>query len=195
MLVIDEVQSGFGRTGTLFCIEQAGVAPDILVMAKGLGSGVPISSVGAPAELMRRWTTGSHGGTYGGNALAAAAALATLEVMREEDLPGNAARMGTHLMEGLRAMQAEFPIIGDVRGRGLMIGVEFTREGHPDKDAAKAVQKAALEQRMLLLTCGSYENTIRLIPPLVIGAGEADAALRVLAEGVARAQDQAQQRA
>ncbi len=195
MLVIDEVQSGFGRTGTLFCIEQAGVAPDILVMAKGLGSGVPISSVGAPAELMRRWTTGSHGGTYGGNALAAAAALATLEVMREEDLPGNAARMGTHLMEGLRAMQAEFPIIGDVRGRGLMIGVEFTREGHPDKDAAKAVQKAALEQRMLLLTCGSYENTIRLIPPLVIGAGEADAALRVLAEGVARAQGQAQQRA
>lgn len=188
LLVIDEVQSGFGRTGTLFCIEQSGVQPDILIMAKGLGSGVPISSVGAPAELMRRWTPGSHGGTYGGNALAAAAALATLEVMRTEDLPGNAARVGGHLLEGLRALQAEFPVIGDVRGRGLMIGVEFGAPGQPNKDAAKAVQKAALEQRLLLLTCGSYENTLRLIPPLVIDQQQADAALAVLAEGVARAQ-------
>lgn len=187
LLVIDEVQSGFGRTGTLFCIEQSGVQPDILIMAKGLGSGVPISSVGAPAELMRRWTPGSHGGTYGGNALAAAAALATLEVMRAEDLPGNAARVGGYLLEGLRALQAEFPVIGDVRGRGLMIGVEFGAPGQPNKDAAKAVQKAALEQRLLLLTCGSYENTIRLIPPLVIDQQQADAALAVLAEGVARA--------
>jgi 4-aminobutyrate aminotransferase len=191
LLVIDEVQTGFGRTGTLFAIEQAGVQPDILVMAKGLGSGVPISAVGASQSLMSRWTTGSHGGTYGGNALAAAAACATLEVMRDEDLPGNAARMGAQLMDGLKQLQAEFPVIGEVRGRGLMIGIEFGRPGAPNKDAAKAMQKTAMVHNLLLLTCGSYENTIRLIPPLVISEAQVNDALAILAEGAAYAQEYA----
>jgi len=184
LLVIDEVQTGFGRTGTLFCYEQANVAPDILVMAKGLGSGVPISAFGASRELMSRWTTGAHGGTYGGNALAAAAACATIDVLIEEDLPGNAAAMGTHLTAGLRALQAEFPIIGDVRGRGLMIGTEFTRGGQPDKAAAKAVQTACLQHNLLLLTCGSSENVIRWIPPLVVDAAQIETALTLFADAV-----------
>jgi 4-aminobutyrate aminotransferase len=174
----------------MFCIEHADVSPDIMIMAKGLGSGVPISAVGASSELMSKWTTGSHGGTYGGNALAAAAAVATIEVMREEDLPGNAARVGAHLVEGLKALQAEFPIIGDVRGHGLMIGTEFTSAGKPDKDNAKTVQKACLERDLLLLTCGSYENVIRWIPPLVVNEAQIDAALAIFAEGLAAAQVQ-----
>jgi 4-aminobutyrate aminotransferase len=184
LLVIDEVQTGFGRTGRLFCYEHADVVPDILVMAKGLGSGVPISGIGASAALMQRWATGAHGGTYGGNALAAAAACATLDVMRDEDLPGNAARMGRRLMDGLRVIQGECPIIGDVRGLGLMIGVEFTRDGQPDKAAAKRVQAVCLEHRLLLLTCGTWENIIRWIPPLIVGEAECDHALHIFAEAV-----------
>lgn len=188
LLVADEVQSGFGRSGKMFASEYSGIQPDIMIMAKGLGSGVPISAVGAPAELMSRWTTGSHGGTYGGNALAAAAANATIQVMQGEDLPDNAARMGGVLIEGLKQLQAEFPIIGDVRGRGLMIGTEFTRNGHPDKDAAKAVQKACQEHNLLLLTCGSYENTVRWIPPLVVNEAQINDALGIFAEALGAAQ-------
>jgi 4-aminobutyrate aminotransferase len=108
-------------------------------------------------------------------------------VLREEDLPGNAARQGARLMDGLRALQAEFPVIGDVRGRGLMVGVEFWRDGHADKDMTKAVQKAVLAHRLLLLTCGSYENVIRWIPPLVVSESEIDAALAIFAEALGQA--------
>ncbi|HYO88433.1 MAG TPA: aminotransferase class III-fold pyridoxal phosphate-dependent enzyme [Candidatus Limnocylindrales bacterium] len=187
LLVIDEVQTGFGRTGTMFAFEQSGVTPDILVMAKGLGSGVPISGVGASRALMDKWAVGSHGGTYGGNALAAAAAVATIQVLREERLPENAVVQGQRLLAGLEALQAEFPVIGDVRGRGLMVGVEFTRIGHPDKDTTKAVQKAALSHRLLLLTCGSYENVIRWIPPLVVTEAQIDEALVIFAEALGQA--------
>ena len=187
LLIFDEVQTGFGRTGTMFAFEQSGVTPDILIMAKGLGSGVPISGIGAPRALMDQWAAGSHGGTYGGNALAAAAAVATIQVLREEDLPGNAARRGTQLMEGLKALQAEFPLIGDVRGRGLMVGTEFWRNGHADKDATKAVQQVALSHRLLLLTCGSYENVIRWIPPLVVTEAQIDEALAIFAEALGQA--------
>ena len=187
LLVADEVQTGFGRTGTMFAFEQSAITPDIVVMAKGLGSGVPISAVAASRELMDHWAVGSHGGTYGGNALAAAAAVATIQVLREEDLPANAARQGARLMDGLMALQAEFPVIGDVRGRGLMVGVEFTRDGHADKDTTKAVQKAVLSQRLLLLTCGSYENVIRWIPPLVVTEAQIDEALDLFAEALGQA--------
>lgn len=184
LFACDEVQTGFGRTGTFWAFEQAGVTPDVIIMAKGLGSGVPISGIGASRALMEMWGPGSHGGTYGGGALAAAAALATIEVMRAEDLPGNAARMGAHLMDGLRELQAEYPVMGDVRGRGLMIGVEFARDGQPDKTTTKAVQAACLERRLLLLTCGSNENVIRWIPPLVVNAGQIDDALATFAEAL-----------
>ena len=186
MLVVDEVQTGFGRTGKLFAFEHSGITPDILIMAKGLGSGVPISAIGASRALMEQWPTGSHGGTYGGSALAAAAGVATIHVMRDEDLPGNSARQGARLLDKLKELQAEYPLIGDVRGRGLMIATEFARNGQPDKDAAKAVQKTCLDQRLLLLTCGTFDNVIRWIPPLVVNGDQIDEAVSRFAEAVAQ---------
>jgi 4-aminobutyrate aminotransferase len=181
MLVIDEVQTGFGRTGKLFCFEHSNLLPDIMVMAKGLGSGLPISGVGARREMMNKWAPGTHGGTYGGgSAIPLAAAKATIEVLLEENLPAQAGIMGERLMNGLIALQQKFPVIGEVRGRGLMIGTEFTdAAGQADKDTCKAVQKACLEQDLLLLTCGTYENIIRWIPPLVVNAEQIDEALGV----------------
>ncbi|MCC6616905.1 MAG: aminotransferase class III-fold pyridoxal phosphate-dependent enzyme [Anaerolineae bacterium] len=185
LFIADEVQSGFGRTGKLFCFEHAGITPDIIIMAKGLGSGMPISCVGASHELMSRWPVGSHGGTYGGGALAAAAAVATIQVMRDEDLPGNAEEQGEHLVLGLKRLQSKFSVLGDVRGRGLMIGCEFTRNGQPDASAASAVQKACLERHLLLLTCGTYGNVIRWIPPLVVNEAQIDEALHIFGEALA----------
>ncbi len=184
LFIADEVQTGFGRTGKMWGFEHAGILPDIIVMAKGLGSGVPISAVAASQELMSRWPTGSHGGTYGGGALAAAAAVASVAVIRDENLPANAARMGERLMDGLVELQGRYPFIGDVRGRGLMVGTEFTRGGGPDKDLAKAVQKACIERRLLLLTCGSSENVIRWIPPLVVNEAQIDDALTVFEDAL-----------
>ncbi|MCB9436649.1 MAG: aminotransferase class III-fold pyridoxal phosphate-dependent enzyme [Anaerolineales bacterium] len=181
LFVADEVQSGFGRTGKMFCFEHAGIVPDIVIMAKGLGSGLPISGIAASRELMERWKAGSHGGTYGGgSAITAAAALATVRVMQEERLPDNAAKMGAILMARLRELQSTHPCLGDVRGRGLMIGVEFTgADGKPDKATAKAVLNACIERHLLLLGCGSYENVIRWIPPLIINEGHIDEALAI----------------
>ncbi|BAL98581.1 MULTISPECIES: aspartate aminotransferase family protein [Caldilinea] len=190
LLIIDEVQSGFGRTGKFFAFEHADVEPDILVMAKGLGSGMPISAIGARAELMARWKPGTHGGTYGGgNAVAAAAAAATIDVIREEGLVENAARQGARLLTGLREIQAEHPVIGDVRGRGLMVGVEFTGpDGRPAADIAARVQAECLQRNLLLLTCGSYSNVIRWIPPLVVTAEQIDEALTIFNEAMAAAE-------
>ncbi|MCS6826631.1 MAG: aminotransferase class III-fold pyridoxal phosphate-dependent enzyme [Caldilinea sp.] len=187
LLIIDEVQSGFGRTGKFFAFEHAGVEPDILVMAKGLGSGMPISAIGARAELMARWKPGTHGGTYGGgNAIAAAAAAATIDVIREERLVENAAQQGARLLKGLREIQAEHPVIGDVRGRGLMVGVEFTApDGRPAADVAVRVQAECLRRNLLLLTCGTYGNVIRWIPPLVVTADQVDDALAIFNEAMA----------
>lgn len=187
MFVADEVQSGFGRTGTMFCFEQADVSPDIIIMAKGLGSGFPISAIGAPRALMEKWAVGSHGGTYGGNALAAATAAETIRVMKDEQLPANAACEGERLMAGLNALQARYPVMGDVRGRGLMVGVEFTdAHSNPDKDTAKAVAKACIDQKMLLLTCGAYENVIRWIPPLVVNDAQIDEGLGIFESALAQ---------
>lgn len=186
LLVLDEVQSGFGRTGKFFCCEHAGVTPDILVMAKGLGSGMPISAIGARAELMAHWKPGTHGGTYGGgNAVAAAAAAATIRVLQDEHLIENAAVMGDRLMNGLRDLQAEHPAIGDVRGRGLMVGTEFTVNGKPAPEVATRVQQACIARDLLLLTCGTYGNVIRWIPPLVVNADQIDAAMGIFNEALA----------
>lgn len=187
VLIADEVQSGFGRTGKFFAVEHPAVEPDIIVMAKGLGSGMPISAIGARAELMARWKPGTHGGTYGGgNAIAAAAAVATIDVIREEKLVENAASQGKRLMAGLRELQAEYPVIGDVRGRGLMVGVEFTEaDRKPAADIATRVQKACIERNLLLLTCGTYSNVIRWIPPLVVDSAQIDEALAIFNEALA----------
>jgi 4-aminobutyrate aminotransferase len=187
LFVADEVQAGFGRTGKMWGFQHADLTPDIIVMAKGLGSGIPISGVAASRELMSKWPPGTHGGTYGGNALSTATATATVETIRDEKLPENAARMGERLMDGLVELQGRYPVIGDVRGRGLMVGTEFTSKGKPDKDITKAVQKACLDRRLLLLTCGSYENVIRWIPPLVVNEAQIDEALTIFEDALRQA--------
>lgn len=188
LLIADEVQSGFGRTGKWFAVEHFGVVPDIMVMAKGLASGLPLSGVAARRELMERWVPGSHGGTYGGNAIACAAAVATIRTIREEGLLENARQSGAWLMEQLRALQAEFSIIGDVRGLGLMIGVEFTApDGSPATDLAKALGKGCLKRHLLLLTCGPWSNTVRWIPPLTVTREQMEEALTTFKDALAEA--------
>jgi 4-aminobutyrate aminotransferase len=186
LLIADEVQSGFGRTGKWFAIEHFGVVPDVMVMAKGLASGLPLSGIAARRELMERWIPGSHGGTYGGNAVACAAAIATIRAIREEGMLENAQRTGTWLMDQLRALQAEFPIIGDVRGLGLMIGVELTSaDGSPAAELAKAVVEGCLKRHLLLLTCGPWGNTVRWIPPLTVSRAQVSEALAVFKDTLA----------
>ncbi len=188
LLVADEVQSGFGRTGRWFALEHFDVQPDILVMAKGIASGLPLSGLAAPAELMKKWITGSHGGTYGGNAVACAAAVATIQTLRDEKLIENSEKMGGVLMAGLRRLQEDHPEIGDVRGLGLMIASEFTSPaGEPWTERAKAVAKAALDQGLMLMTCGSYDNTIRWIPPLIAGETHIKEALGLFEQALNRA--------
>jgi len=183
LFIADEVQSGFGRTGKWFSFEHAGIEPDIIVMAKGLGSGLPISGIASRRGLMDKWKPGSHGGTYGGgSAIASAAALATVRVLRDENLIENAARRGEQMLYHLREFQTKFPVIGDVRGIGLMAAIEFTKNGRPEKSLAKAVQDACLARKLLLLTCGTYENVIRLIPPLVVTAEQIDDAMAIFAQ-------------
>ena len=183
LLVADEVQSGFGRAGKWFAVEHFGIVPDILTMAKGIASGLPLSGLAASAELMSKWTPGTHGGTYGGNVVACAAAVATIRAMRDERMIENAAAMGQVLVAGLRKIQEEHPEIGDVRGAGLMVATEFTRpEGakrQPWTDRAKAVVKASLNNNLMLLTCGSYDNTVRWIPPLIVTEGQIKDALEM----------------
>lgn len=181
LLVADEVQSGFGRTGKFFAVEHYGIVPDVLAVAKGIASGVPLSGVITRPELAAKWTPGSHGGTYGGNALACAAAVATLQVIQEERLVQNAEARGEQLRAHLRNLQTQYPVIGDVRGLGLMDAVEFTREGEPDAETTRKVMARALEEGLILLTCGTFENVIRWIPPLVVTAQEIDEAVQIFA--------------
>jgi 4-aminobutyrate aminotransferase len=169
LLIADEIQSGFGRTGKWFAVNHWNVLPDVVIMAKGLASGMPLSGLAARPEHMAKWKTGGHGGTYGGNVVSCAAAVATIQVMREEKLIENSAAMGRMLLSRLRELQSDYPEIGDVRGLGLMIGTEFTSpQGEPWSERVQAVTKAALAEGLLLLTCGPWENTIRWIPPLII---------------------------
>jgi 4-aminobutyrate aminotransferase len=181
LLVADEIQTGFGRTGKFFAIEHTQTTPDILLMAKGIASGLPLSSLAARKELMSKWTPGSHGGTFGGNVVACAAAVATIQAMREEKLVENAAARGKQLIAGLHRLQAEFPQIGDVRGLGLMVGVEFGQPGTPDAAMTKAVIKAAFEHRLMLLGSGTFDNVIRWIPPLMVTKEQIDEALDIFA--------------
>ncbi|MBI4926485.1 MAG: aminotransferase class III-fold pyridoxal phosphate-dependent enzyme [Anaerolineae bacterium] len=180
LLIMDEIQSGFGRTGRWFALEHFGVQPDIMTVAKGLASGLPISGVFSRLDLMKKWAPGSHGGTYGGNAVAAAAAVATIRAIQEEHMLENAQARGAQLMAGLRHLQAQYPGIAEVRGLGLMVGVEFRdAQGKPDKAAAKAAAHDCLDQRLMLLTCGPWDNVIRWIPPLVVTAEQIDEALGI----------------
>ena len=180
LLIADEVQSGFGRTGRWFAQEHFKLIPDIMTVAKGLASGMPLSGVISRLDLMKKWTPGTHGGTYGGNAVACAAAVATIQAMRDEDMITNARQRGEQLITGLRHLQEEYPSIGDVRGVGLMVGSEIrTTDRKPDKNRAKAIIHECLDHKLLLLTCGPWDNTIRWIPPLIVTPTQIDDALKV----------------
>jgi 4-aminobutyrate aminotransferase len=168
MLIFDEVQSGFGRTGKWFALEHFHVVPDIVTAAKGIASGLPLSGVFTRNDILLKLDVGSIGGTYGGNAVACAAGVATIRAMRDEKMLENASERGTELLTGLRKLQEEYSEIGDVRGKGLMIGTEFIVDGRADKakQAAKDVIHCAEDKGLLLLSCGTYDNTVRWIPPL-----------------------------
>lgn len=173
LLIADEIQSGFGRTGKWFAHHHYDIVPDIMTVAKGIASGMPLSGVFSRIDLMKKWTTGTHGGTFGGNAVSCAAAVATVKAMRDEDMPGNAQKRGAELISLLKQTQQEFPVIGDVRGLGLMIGVEFrTSDRKPDKTTTKAVINACLDKKLMLLSCGTYDNIIRWIPPLIVNESQ-----------------------
>ncbi len=181
MLIFDEVQSGFGRTGKWFGFEHFNVVPDIITAAKGIASGMPLSGVFTSTDIMLKLDVGSIGGTYGGNAVACAAGVATIRAIREENMLENATERGIQLMTGLRKFQEEYPQIGDVRGRGLMIGTEFIVDGraHKAKQLVKDVIHAAEDQGMLLLSCGTYDNTLRWIPPLNVTSEQINTGLQI----------------
>ena len=176
-IVVDEVQSGVGRTGKMWAIENFGIEPDIIATAKGLGSGMPIGAVIAKEHWMR-WKPGSHGSTFGGNPVAAAAAIATLEVIRDEKLMQNALARGKEAVDGLRAALKGSSIVTDIRGIGLMIGVDFT-----DADTAADVEVEAFKRGLLVLTCG--DRGVRMSPPFVVNAEEIKTAVRIFAEAAA----------
>lgn len=180
VLVVDEVQAGCGRTGRFWGHQHSAITPDVLITAKGIASGFPISAIAASTDLMSKAWPGSQGGTYGGNAVAAAAGCATLDVIRDEGLVENSRVRGEQLQAGLRQIAARHPVIGDVRGNGLMQGLEFTdADGFADATTALAVQQATTRHGLLSLTCGPLGNVVRLIPALVVSREEID-------EGLAR---------
>jgi 4-aminobutyrate aminotransferase len=183
LVIADEVQSGFGRTGKMFASEHFGFTPDIMSLAKGIASGLPLSATVARDDLMN-WKPGAHASTFGGNPVAIAASLATIELL-EEELVANAAMVGDYLIEGLRALMDKHSIIGDVRGKGLMIGIELvkdrtTKEPHPE--ALEQVETECFKRGLITLGCGI--STIRLSPPLVIDQEQCDFAIRTIDEAI-----------
>lgn len=185
LLIMDEIQTGVGRTGKMWGFEHFDVTPDIMTVAKGIASGMPVSAVVSDKAIMDQWSPGAHGGTYGGNAVGTAAAVATLQVIREEGLVENSARMGQLLLDGLRTIQADYPVIGDVRGLGLMVAAEFVYpDGAPNPAAVTAVIRACFQERVLLITCGTFDHVVRIIPPLVVNEEQINEFLAIFRRAV-----------
>jgi len=186
LLIFDEVQSGFGRTGKWFGFEHFNVEPDIITAAKGIASGMPLSGVFTSTDIMLKLDLGSIGGTYGGNAVACASGVATIRAIREENMLENATERGIQLTTGLRKFQEEYSQIGDVRGRGLMIGTEFMVDGraHKAKQLVKDLVHSVEEKGLLLLTCGTYDNTVRWIPPLNVTSAQINEGLNIFGEAL-----------
>jgi len=170
LFVADEIQTGFCRTGDWFACQHHGVVPDLVTTAKGIAGGMPLAAVTGRAEIMNAVHVGGLGGTYGGNPVACSAALAAIALMRDRDLAGAARRIGDVVLDRLRALETDHPAIGDVRGRGAMVALEFVRPGTttPDPEVAGSVARACHAAGAVVLTCGTYGNVIRLLPPLVI---------------------------
>jgi 4-aminobutyrate aminotransferase len=185
LLVVDEVQSGMGRTGKMFAVEHWNVTPDILCLAKALASGMPLSATIA-TEAVMSWPPGAHGSTFGGNPVSCAAALATLDVLEEEGLMENATLVGNHMLHHLRELAEESCLIGDVRGLGLMIGVELVKDKRSKARAENETNQVVNEcfkRGLIVLPCGP--NTIRFSPPLSLKEAEADIALDIFTEALA----------
>jgi len=187
VFVADEVQSGFCRTGDWFAVDHEGVVPDLVLTAKGIAGGLPLAGVTGRAELMDAVHVGGLGGTFGGNPVACAAALGAMETMAKEDLPAAARRIGDIMLPRLRQLADREPAIGDVRGRGAMIAIELVRPGtlEPDGAAAAAVAKACHAAGLMVLTCGTYGNVMRFLPPLVMNEALLNEGLSVLEDAFA----------
>ncbi|HID89766.1 MAG TPA: aminotransferase class III-fold pyridoxal phosphate-dependent enzyme [Anaerolineae bacterium] len=187
LLIFDEVQTGFGRTGDWFAAQTFGVEPDILCLAKGIANGFPLGATAARRDLMGRWGPASHGTTFGGNPISCAAALAVLEVIREENLLENAREQGSYMLDVLRDLQARSDIVGDVRGVGLMVAVEFIKPGtdkEPNPEAVQRILQRALEDGLLMYPCGHWTQTIRLIPPLTATREQVEEGLEIFTRAV-----------
>jgi 4-aminobutyrate aminotransferase len=186
LLIFDEVQTGFGRTGDWFAAQTFDVTPDIMAIAKGIASGMPLSATVASKELMSQWPMGTHGTTFGGNPIACSAALATLDVIEEEGLLENSREMGAYALEKLALIKEKHQVIGDVRGVGLMIGIEIIDPdtGAPDGNGMMRILDLSLEKGVLFYLCGKHQEVIRMIPPLIITKEQLDEGLRVFEEAV-----------
>ncbi|OMQ23658.1 MULTISPECIES: 4-aminobutyrate--2-oxoglutarate transaminase [Serratia] len=186
LLIADEVQSGFARTGKLFAMEHYAVKPDLITMAKSLAGGMPLSAVAGRAEVMDAPAPGGLGGTYAGNPLAVAAALAVLEVIEEEQLCQRSQRLGQHLVEVLQQARKQCPAIADIRAKGSMVAVEFNdpATGKPSPEFTREVQQKAQEAGLLLLSCGVYGNVIRFLYPLTIPDAQFNQALAILSRAL-----------
>lgn len=186
LLAFDEVQTGFGRTGAMFAAQAFGVTPDLMAIAKGIANGFPLSAVVARRDLMDRWPAGSHGTTFGGNPVSCAAALAVLRVMKQEKLVERSRHLGELAIRRLRSELGDDPKVGDIRGRGLMIGLEFVRPGTktPAPETTQRVLDRCLDDGLVLQPCGSEGQAIRVIPPLVISEDDLNLGLNILVGAV-----------
>ncbi|MEW6661104.1 MAG: aspartate aminotransferase family protein [Bacillota bacterium] len=185
LLIFDEIQTGFGRTGKMFAAEHFNIVPDIMCLAKGIASGFPLSAVAASKDLMGDWAPGSHGTTFGANPVSCAAALAVLEVFREENILNKCNEMGGYFKSALQGLQDKYPVIGDVRGLGLMLAVEFVdTKGNPDGEACKKATAYCAEHGLLFFNCGTYKNCIRFITPLNVAQSVIDEGLAIFADAL-----------
>jgi 4-aminobutyrate aminotransferase len=186
LLIFDEVQTGFGRTGNWFAAQTFGVTPDIMAIAKGIASGLPLSATVASKELMKQWPLGSHGTTFGGNPIACSAALATLQVFKEERLLENCREMGQYAREKLEDLKRKHSVIGDVRSIGLMIGIEIVNPstGEPNGNGLMNILNRCLEKGVLFYLCGNSGEVIRMIPPLTVTKQQIDDGLYALDEAL-----------
>lgn len=185
LLIVDEIQTGMGRTGRMFACDHSEVTPDILIMGKGLGGGMPISAVAVNESIAQKLEKGLQGGTFCGNPVSSAAACAVIDVMIEENLAQKAEELGAYTKNRLRHMQKEISIIGDVRGKGLMVAIELVKNREskePAQEERKKVLKLASEKGLLLIGAGTYDNVVRIVPPLVIKKEELDKGLNILEE-------------
>lgn len=184
LLIFDEIQTGFGRTGKMFAWQHFDVKPDIMTLAKGIANGFPLSALVARADLMDQWMAGTHGGTYGGNPVACAASLAVIELLEGGYLE-NAVKMGEYFVGRLLEIKEDYPRIREIRGLGLMIGMEFmTEDGRPDAGTVSRLKDKALEKGLILLSCGADKNVIRLIPPTSVSREEIDQAVSVIRQSL-----------